>query len=583
MHSLRLLKRYLAPHWRWAVLAPLLMALEVAMDLLQPRLLQHIIDDGIARRDAAAVLVTGGWMAGLALVGLAGGMGCTVAAVLASVGLGADLRRDLFGKVQTLSFGNLDRLETGSIITRVTNDVTQVQELSLLLLRIMVRAPLLLAGSLVMGFVTSPRLAALFLVLAPAVLLIIAFVVRKTYPLFGAVQERTDRLNTVVQENLSGVRVVKSFARAAHEIGRFVGVNDELMANNLRAARVNAGTMPLMMVAVNGGIVATLWIGGGAVAAGELRVGQVVAFTNYLLQTMMSLMMVSMLVLRASRSEASSRRICEVLDDEPDIRPPFEPRSLAPGEGGVAWESVTLRYLGADADAALRDVTLAVRHGEMVAVLGATGSGKSSLVHLAPRFYDPTEGRVTVAGTDAREADEGDLRAAVAIALQEPILFGGTIDENIRYGRPDAPREEVEQAARDAQAHDFIMAFPDGYATLVGRRGVNLSGGQKQRIAIARALVQRAPILILDDATSAVDVETEAGILAALARERGRRTCILVAQRVSTALLADRIVVLQDGRVESVGTHAELLKRSPLYREITSSQMGDDSEGRDGR
>ncbi|HSV73775.1 MAG TPA: ABC transporter ATP-binding protein [Chthonomonadales bacterium] len=582
MRSLRLLRRFLRPHWRWAALAPLLMALEVAMDLLQPRLLQHIIDVGIAQRDADVVLTTGAWMAAVALIGLVGGLGCTVAAVLAGIGLGTDLRRDLFGKVQALSFGNLDRLETGSIITRVTNDITQVQELAMLLLRIMVRAPLLLVGSLVMGVVTSPRLALLFLVLAPAVLLIMAFVVRKTFPLFGAVQERTDRLNTVVQENLSGVRVVKAFARATHEIGRFAGVNDELMAHNLRAARVNAVTMPLMMLTVNAGIVATLWVGGGAVAEGELRVGQVVAFTNYLLQTMMSLMMVSMLVLRASRAEASARRICEVFDETPDTRAPSEPRPLD-ACGSVAWESCTLRYLGADSAPALRDVSLTVAAGEIVAVLGATGSGKSSLVHLAPRFYDASEGRIEVDGADVREVDEGDLRRAVAVALQEPILFSGTIEENILYGRPDASGEEVRQAARDAQAHDFIAAFPDGYATVVGRRGVNLSGGQKQRIAIARALVQRTPVLILDDATSAVDVETESRILSALARDRGRRACIIVAQRISTALLADRIVVLEDGRVESCGTHADLLRTSPLYRGIYRSQVGDDGEGTDGR
>jgi len=579
MHSARILVRYLRPHWRWAALAPLLMALEVAMDLLQPRLLQGIVDIGIARRDARMILSTGGLMVGIALMGLAGGVGCSICAVLAGQGLGADLRRDVFGKVQRLAFGDLDRLETGSIITRITNDISQVQELTMMLLRIMVRAPLLLAGSLAMGIVTSPRLSLLFVALIPAVILIMTFVVRRTYPLFGRVQDRLDTLNTVVQENLSGVRVVKSFARADYEGERFGRANDSLMGINIAAARVSAVTMPLIMLVFSAGIVGALWLGGVGVTAGGMRVGQVIAFTNYLTQALMSLMMVSMLVMRMSRSEASGRRVDEVLDAEPDLNVPDQAERPESLRGRIAFEGVTLQYGGGDADPVLRDVSFVAEPGETVAILGATGSGKSSLVNLIPRFYDPSQGRVTLNGHDVRRLDPALLRRSVAVALQETVLFSGTIAENIRWGRPDASDQEVEQAARDAQAHEFIVALPDGYATVVGRRGVNLSGGQKQRIAIARALLMRPTVLILDDSTSAVDVQTEAAIQAALANPTAARTTFVVAQRITTAYAADRVLVLDDGRIEAYGTHAELMRCSPIYREIVLSQAPEEDAG----
>jgi ATP-binding cassette subfamily B protein len=547
------------------------MALEVAMDLMQPRLIQRIVDQGIARGDMSTVVSTGLWMLGLALVGLAGGMGCTVFAILAGQGFGADLRGSLFRKVQALSFGNLDRLETGKLITRLTSDVTQVQEVVMILLRIMVRVPLLLVGSLLMAILTSPRLALLFVVLIPVVLLVVVWVVRRTYPLFGEVQQRLDTLNTAMQENLAGVRVVRAFGRVGHESRRFGRANDDLMTSSITAARLSAVTMPFMMLALNFGVVGAVWAGGIQVVGGDLRIGQLIAFVNYLMQTLMSLMMISMLVVRVSRAEASARRIQEVLQSEPDIRSRPDALNRFEPEGRVEFENVGFSYGGDDQDPVLKDISFVAEPGETIALLGATGSGKSSLVNLIPRFYDPTHGRVTIDGVDVRAVDEEALRARIGVALQESVLFSGTIRDNIRYGRPDATEEEVVAAAKMAQAHDFICRFPDGYDSVVGQRGVNLSGGQKQRLAIARALLPRPSILILDDSTSAVDVETEARIQAALAGLG--QTRFIVAQRISAVLAADKILVLDDGRIAAEGTHEELLTRSPIYREIYESQL----------
>ncbi len=573
MQATRRLLRFLKPYWQWAVLAPVLMALEVGMDLMQPRLLQRVIDVGIGQSRLDIVYQSGGLMALCAVIGLVGGAGCTIYAVLAAQGLGADLRGTLFAKVQTLSFGNLDKLETGRLITRLTNDVTQIQEVVMILLRIMVRSPLLLIGSLIMGILTSPRLALLFVALIPIVLIGVALIIRRAFPLFSIVQARLDALNTVMQENLAGVRLVKAFVRSDHEIRRFGRANDNLMNQNIAAVRTVAVTMPFMMILLNTGIVATIWFGGVQVQVGALHVGQIVAFMNYLMQTLMSLMMVSMMVTRVSRAEASAVRIDEVLSATPEI---VEKPNAAPAtdiRGRVAFEDVSFSYDGRGEDLVLKNISFVVEPGQTVALLGATGAGKSSLVNLIPRFYDVTGGRITIDGRDVRDFAQADLRRHIAVALQESVLFSGSVRDNIRYGRPDATDEEVVAAAKLAQAHDFIMALPDGYDALVGQRGVNLSGGQKQRLAIARAVLIQPTILILDDSTSAVDVETEAKIQDALAHLRRGRTSFIVAQRISTVLTADIILVLDDGRVIAEGSHAHLLDTSPVYREIYTSQM----------
>ncbi|HMO59537.1 MAG TPA: ABC transporter ATP-binding protein [Roseiflexaceae bacterium] len=583
MYATMKLRRFLGHYWHWALLAPLLMALEVAMDLLQPRLIQHIIDEGVARGNIDVVISTGLLQIGVAIIGVFGGVGCGITAVLAGQGFGADLRATLFNKVQSLSFGNLDRLETGGLITRLTNDITQVQELVMLLLRIMVRVPLMLVGSLVLAILTSPRLALIFLVLAPLIVAVLAWIINRSFPLFGAVQRRLDTLNTVMQENLAGVRVVKAFARHTHERRRFGQANDQLMVQNIQAVRVGAITMPFMMLALNGGVVAALWFGGVTVVAGDLLIGELVAFINYLTQTLMSLMMISMLVMRFARAEASAVRIHEVFDQQPDVPDAAAPRSFGQTCGHVAFEHVSFGYAATPngGDLVLHDISFSATPGQTVALLGATGAGKSSLVHLIPRFYDAHSGRVLIDGVDVRELDQAELRRRVAIALQEAILFSGSIRENIRYGRPDASDAEVEQAARLAQAHDFVSRLPAGYDAIVGQRGVNLSGGQKQRLALARALLARPAVLVLDDATSAVDVATEARIQQALTALPDRPTQIVVAQRISSVLHADTILVLDKGQIVARGSHAELIRTSPIYREIYDSQIEHGALGHD--
>jgi len=573
MQATRKLAIFLKPYWLWAVLAPLLMALEVAMDLAQPRLIEHIIDVGIAQNDMTTVVSTGIWMVGLALIGMVGGVGCGFFTVLAGQGFGFDLREALFKKVQSLSFRNLDQLETGGLITRLTNDVTQVQEMVMMMLRIMVRTPLLMVGSLIMAVITSPKLALIFLVLVPIITAILVWVINKTFPMFGEVQHRLDKLNTVMQENLAGVRVVKAFARAQHEIERFGKANDALMQKNINVMQISAVTMPVMMLTLNAGVIAALWFGGNFVQIGDLKVGELVAFINYLTQTLMSLMMVSMLVVRVARAEASAKRIAEVLETEPAIQPNPQAKELIDPKGEVVFKNVTFNYNPNDNDPVLKQISFEAKPGETVAILGATGAGKSSLVNLIPRFYDITDGSITIDGQDIRALDETSLRKHIGIALQETVLFTGTIRDNIRYGRPEASDEEVIAAAKMAQAHDFIMSFPDGYDTQLGQRGVNLSGGQKQRLAIARALLTKPSVLILDDSTSAVDVVTESKIQTALASLPTKLTRIVVAQRISTVLQADKILVLDDGEIVAEGKHASLLETSPIYREIYQSQM----------
>ncbi|MHB1295107.1 MAG: ABC transporter ATP-binding protein [Anaerolineae bacterium] len=574
MSSVRKLMRFVKPYRTWVIIAPILMLLEVVMDLMQPRLMERIIDDGIAQGNATAVLQIGLTMIGLSIVGAFGGMSNGVFAVKAVQGFGADLRQALFQKVQALSFGNLDELETGQLITRLTNDVTQVQEAMLTMLRILIRAPLLLVGGLVMAIVTSPRLVWLPLALVPVLLLVIVWVIRTATPMFSIVQKWLDKLNGVMQENLAGARVVKAFVRGQHEEERFGGVNIKLVDQTIHVARVTAVLMPFMMIVMNLGVVGVLWYGGREVVAGNMQLGQIVAFINYLQLILFSLLMVSMLIVQVSRAQASADRIQEVLESVPVVQTRPDALQEFHPQGRVAFHHVSFRYNGNEQDNVLQDVSFVANPGDLVALVGTTGSGKSSLVSLIPRFYDVTSGRVTIDDVDVRDIDEKALRRNIGIALQETVLFSGTIRDNIRYGRPDASDEEVETAARMAQAHDFITSFPEGYDTQVGQRGVNLSGGQKQRMAVARALLLRPAVLILDDSTSSVDVETEAIIQGNLRAFMAGRTSFVIAQRISSVMGADKILVLENGRIAAEGTHRELMTSSPIYREICESQLG---------
>jgi ATP-binding cassette subfamily B multidrug efflux pump len=576
------LVRYLKPYWRWAVLAPLLMVLEVSMDLLQPRMVQRIVDEGIARLDLNMVIQTGLLMLCFALIGVFGGMGCGLFAEMTSQSFGADLREILFSKVQAFSFGNLDELDTGQLVTRLTNDVTQVQEAVGMILRMLVRAPLLLVGSLIMGIITSPQLAFLPVILMPIELVAVFWIVKKATPLFTKVQERLDHLNEVMQENLAGVRVVKAFVRFQYEVGRFGQANARLTDQNVHAGRTVAIMPSFMMLTMNIGVVSVLWFGGVRVNQGDMQIGQIIAFISYLTITLFSLMMVSQMVIQLARADASAKRIQEVLTSQPKVQDLQDSRKGIILNGRVTFNQVSFSYDGNGSDAVLKGVNFSAEPGQTVALLGTTGAGKSSLVHLIPRFYDVASGQVLVDGIDVRDLEQATLRRNIGIALQEVVLFSGTIGENIRYGRPDASDEEVVAAAKAAQAHDFITSFPEGYNTQLGQRGVNLSGGQKQRIAIARAILLKPAILILDDSTSSVDVETESKIqdaLEALMHERRLgsdtpSTTFVIAQRISTVLKADKILVLDDGQIAAQGTHLELMQRSPIYREIYESQLG---------
>ena len=576
MKSLRRVISFFRPYKTHAILAMVLLVGVVVADLAIPRLTQRVIDEGVARQDMGVIVTTSLLMLGAAILSALFAIGNTLFSVRVAMGVSADLRSALVRKVQSFSFGNLDRIQTGQLLVRATSDVNMVQMIAQMSLRILTRAPLWMIGSMVMLFVTSTQLALLMLALLPVIGCIIGVFLVKAGPLFLSIQRRLDWLNQVLQENLAGVRVVKAFVRVDHENARFDRANSDLMAENIRVMQLVAALIPTMLFLVNLAVVGVIWFGGNQAVAGDFKVGEIMASINYMSFSLFPLMMLGGMIGPLSAADASAGRIWEVLDSAPAVQDRPQAQRLAAVTGRVAFENVCFSYDGAECrEAVLKDVDLVAEPGQEVAILGATGSGKSSLVHLIPRFYDVTEGRVTLDGVDVRDIPLDTLRAQVGIALQEAVLFRGTIRDNIRYGRPDATEEEVIAAATAAQAHDFISAFPDGYDTVVGQRGVNLSGGQKQRIAIARALLVQPRVLILDDSTSAVDVETEAEIQAALDVLMVGRTSFVIAQRISTVLNADKIVILDQGRIVGEGTHAELMESSSIYQEIYQSQLGD--------
>jgi ATP-binding cassette, subfamily B, multidrug efflux pump len=581
MKSLRRMWRFVEPYRRDAFWAMLFLLGVVVADISVPRLTQRVIDRGITARDMSTVLGTSAMMLGVSVLSALFSIGNTILAVRVGQNVEADLRSAVVRKVQSLSFGNLDHLQTGKLLVRATSDVTQVRMVVMMSLRILSRAPLWLLGSVIMLALNSPYLVPMMVVLMLGVLGLIWVFVGKARPGFEAVQEGRERLNEVLQENLAGVRVVKAFVRFAYENGRFGEANDALTMKNVKVMQLLAFLHPTMMLIINLGVVGAIWLGGDRVAVGEGSVGAIVASFNYLAFSLFPLLMLAGMTGPLSAADASAERIFEVLDSEPDVQNAPEPSALKDIEGKVAFEEVCFSYDGEECrESVLKDVNFVAEPGQTIAILGATGSGKSSLIHLIPRFYDVRGGRVTLDGVDIRDLSLSDLRPRVGVAMQEAVLFSGTIRDNIRYGRPDATDDEVVEAAKAAQAHHFIVGLPEGYDTMLGQRGVNLSGGQKQRISIARALLVHPRILILDDSTSAVDFETEAKIEAALAellRDQAERntTIFVVAQRISTVLNADKIVVLDKGRISAMGTHEELMATSHLYQEIYDSQLGD--------
>ncbi len=577
---MRTIFQYLRKYWFFALAAPLMMLVEVFMDLMLPATMARIVDGGIATGNLALVLHLGLRMIVFSLIAFAGGSGCSFLASVASTGLGADLRRDLFTKVLSLSHRNLDELETGNLITRLTNDVTQLEEVTMMLLRMMVRAPLQVVGSLVMALAISIRLSSLFLLFVPALLVIMIVLIGKAYPLFYGVQERMDRLNTRLQENLAGKRLVKAFVREEYESEKFARANGDLTDFTVRANRTVSFMNPAMQIILNGGIIAALWFGAGLIDMGALKIGALIAFTGYLRQLLFSLMMFSHIIMRFSRAQASSARIQEILTESPDIAEPDDPLPGRPGQGRIEFQDVTFSYKRGG-DPVLKSLTFTVEPGETVAFLGATGAGKSSLVNLIPRFYNLDSGRILLDGRDISRMKTEDLRRSVAVVPQKTLLFSGTVGENILYHYGKEEREGKEGLMREAAARAsisrFIESLPDGYDTDVNQRGVNLSGGQKQRIAIARALAKDSPVVILDDATSAVDMATERKIRAAL-REQGReRTLLIIAQRITSIMDADRIIVLNEGKISAIGRHGELMDNNALYREIYRSQIDEEA------
>ena len=575
MNDLRRVLRFISPYKKEVALATVFLGLVVFADLSIPRFIQIIIDEGVAEMDMDVILRTSLLMIGASILSAMLSIANTFFSVRASRGFEADLREAIFMKVQTFSFGNLDDLNTGQLLTRLTSDLTIVQMIISMGLRMFIRAPLMFLGSFGIMFAINPNLATVILSLLPITFLLVAFFIRIVRPLFTQVQKRLDYLNQVLQENLSGIRVVKAFVRRDYENSRFEKANTELYEISLKMTQYTSIFFPIVMTLMNLGTVAIIYYGGLQVFVGKTSVGQIMAFTNYLFSTMFPVLMLSMMAGQISAASASASRIMEVLDTVPEVQDSPEAINFDKIQGRVVFENVTFSYRDDGGDPVLTDISFTAEPGEKVALLGQTGSGKSSLINLIPRFYDANSGRVTIDGHDIKDVRMKDLRSHIGISLQEAILFSGTIRENIRYGRPDASDEEVVVAAKLAQAHEFIVSFPKGYDTMVGQRGVNLSGGQKQRLAIARALLVKPKILILDDSTSAVDVETEAEIENALETLMDDTTNFIVAQRISTVLKADKILVLDNGKIVAEGNHEELIDSSPLYQEIYDSQLGD--------
>ena len=567
--------KYLKPYMLPTLLAPLFMLLEVAMDLMQPALMSRVIDVGVANADKAYIVRTCVLMFVCALLGVTGGLGNMYFSTRAGYGFARDLRSDLYRRIQSFSFSDIDRFKTGSLVTRTTNDVTQIQNAFTNCIRMLVRAPFLCIGGVVMVLVLNAKLSLVVLAAIPFLTAMIVFLLKRGRPLFTSMQEKLDRVNTVMQENLSGIRVVKAFARADHEKAKFKVANDDLCDSTMRAMMMMSMAFPLINLIMNATMILMYAFGGSMVFHGELTPGEIMAFSNYIMQILMSLTMSSFMLMFLSRAGVSIRRVLEVLNTQSDIVDgPDADAAVTRGE--VAFDHVSFAYPGQSGNV-LSDITFTARAGETVAILGSTGSGKSTLISLIPRLYDASAGSVKIDGRDVRAYHLNTLRGAIGVALQESVLFTGTIEENLRWGNENAPMEELRHAAAIAQADPFVEKLAEGYQTELGQRGVNLSGGQKQRLCIARALAKHPHILILDDSTSAVDLATEAEIQKGLRGAFGDMTVFIIAQRISSVMDADRILVMENGRVIDSGKHEELKKRCEVYREIVVSQLGEEA------
>ena len=557
-----------------------MMIVEVIGEVVLPKLMANIINVGVTNGSAGYITGTGALMILVALLMMAGGVGGAYFGAKAAVSFAADLRKDAFDKVQTFSFPNLDQFSTGSLVTRLTNDITQVQNLINMALRMMLRAPGMLIGALIMAFVMNAELAVIVLIVIPILVGAIAVLIKIAFPKFKIMQKKLDALNSNIQEMLTNVRVIKSFVRGDYEEKKFAASNEDLKQTSLGAFKTIIIVMPLMMLMMNATTLAVVWFGGRQIIAGNMQVGDLTAFTTYIVQILMSLMMLAMVILQSSRALASLSRIREILDTEVDLNDEHckEPDKIV-SSGRVEFRDVSFRYYKENKEAVLSHISFAVKSGQTLGIIGSTGSGKTTLVQMIPRLYDVDEGEVLVDGVNVKDYTLENLREGVGMVLQKNVLFSGSILENLMWGDENASMEEVRKAAQAAQADGFVSSFTGGYEMDLGQGGVNVSGGQKQRLCIARALLKKPKILILDDSTSAVDTATEAKIRESFAGELKNTTKIIIAQRISSVQEADEIMVLDDGKIVGFGKHEDLLASCEAYQEIYYSQMDKEKEG----
>lgn len=565
--------KYIKPYLAAFILAPLLMLTEVLGEIILPKLTSMIINNGVAGRDIGYIMNTGAVMIGIAVFMAVGGIGGAYFSAKASICFSTDLRRDIFHKVQQFSFKNIDEFSTGSLITRLTNDIQQIQNVIMMSLRMLFRAPGMLIGGLIMAYLMNSQLVMILLVVIPLLIIAIAIILITAYPRFQAMQKKIDRLNSGVQEALTNVRVIKSFVREDHEEERFKVTNKDLKEGSLSAMQVVVTAFPVMMLAMNFTTIAVVWYGGNLIIAGKMPVGDLTAFTIYIVQILMSLMMLSMVFLQASRAMASLKRVNEILNTEIDLTDEDATQKNAiVSKGKVQFCDVSFQYHKGKEDMVLKKINFTAEPGETIGIIGSTGSGKTSLVQLIPRLYDADAGKVMVDGIDVKDYSLRNLRESVAMVLQQNVLFSGTIEENLLWGDETASTEDVIQMAESAQANGFVTSFKDGYQTDLGQGGSNVSGGQKQRLCIARALLKRPRILILDDSTSAVDTATEAKIRECFQTTLKETTKFIIAQRIGSVEMADKIIVLDEGEIVGMGSHEDLMINCEAYQEIYYSQ-----------
>lgn len=566
--------KYIKPYLSAFILGPVMMIVEVIGEVMLPAMMADIINVGAANHDIGYIVSKGIMMIATAFIMMAGGIGGAWFAVKAAMHFGRDLRKDLFQKVQKFSFANIDSFSTGSLVTRLTNDITQMQNLIMMGLRMMLRAPGMLIGAVIMAFMMNASLAVIILIVAPLLAIAIGTIIRIAFPRFEVMQKKLDRLNSTIQEVLTNIRVIKSFVREDYEEEQFADANKDLKKSSLNAFKVVIIQMPIMTFAMNVTVIAVVWFGGNQILNGTMQVGDLTAFTTYVTQILMSLMMLAMVLLQSSRAVASSRRIGEVLDTEIDLTDEASTcTDRVVTEGKIEFRHVSFRYYKNTQEKVLDDIHFMIEPGQTVGIIGSTGSGKTTLVQMIPRLYDVDEGDVLVDGVSVKEYSLKNLRNGVSMVLQKNVLFSGTILENLQWGDEHAAEAEVREAAMAAQADDFVSHFPDGYETELGQGGVNVSGGQKQRLCIARALLKKPKILILDDSTSAVDTATEAKIRECFHTTLRQTTKLIIAQRISSVMDADMILVMEEGRIVGKGSHDELLASCRAYQEIYDSQM----------